>query len=240
MEQIILPLMEDVWNETLGWQPNLTQQKLFDQFYQQILIGNQQFNLTRIIEVTDFWEKHLWDSLRGIKTLLDTPEVPRKVIDIGTGAGFPGVPIAIALPKTQVVLLDSTHKKLKFIDQVISDINLPNTTTLLGRAEQINNQVNHRHQYDVVTIRAVAKIELCVQYSLPFLSPDGVAILYRGNWTEEEADQLEKILPKYKAKITNITSFTTPITNSQRHCIYIQRDQLVAVGDRPKLKNLEV
>lgn len=226
MNQVILPLMNDIWQETLGWQPSAAQQDLFDQFYQQILIGNQQLNLTRITEVTDFWEKHLWDSLRGIKPLLSTPETPRKVMDIGTGAGMPGVPIALSLPQAQVVLLDSTHKKLKFLDQLVLDLNLPNATTLLGRAEQVNNQINHRQQYDVVTIRAVAKIELCVKYSLPFLNPDGVAILYRGNWTEEEAEQLAQILPKYKSKIVDIASFTTPITNSQRHCIYIQRTEI--------------
>ncbi len=224
MNQVVLPLMNDIWQETLGWQPSFAQEELFNQFYQQILIGNQQLNLTRITEVTDFWEKHLWDSLRGIKPLLSTPETPRKIMDIGTGAGMPGVPIAICLPQSQVTLLDSTHKKLKFLDQLILETNLPNTTTLLGRAEQVNNQVNHRQQYDVVTIRAVAKIDMCVKYSLPFLNSNGVAILYRGNWTEEEAKQLEEILPKYKSKIIDIASFTTPITNSQRNCIYLQRD----------------
>lgn len=224
MNQVTLPLMNDIWQETLGWQPSLAQEELFNKFYQQILIGNQQLNLTRITEVTDFWEKHLWDSLKGIQPLLNTSETSRKIIDIGTGAGMPGVPIAISLPQAQVVLLDSTHKKLKFLDQLILDIHLPDTTTLLGRAEQVNNQINHRQQYDVVTIRAVAKIEMCVKYSLPFLNSDGVAILYRGNWTEEEALQLEEILSKYKSKIVDITSFTTPITNSQRHCIYLQRN----------------
>lgn len=224
MNQVILPSMNDIWQETLGWQPSSAQQELFNQFYQQILIGNQQLNLTRITEVTEFWEKHLWDSLRGIKPLLDTPETSRKVMDIGTGAGMPGIPIAIALPNSQVILLDSTHKKLKFLDQLIIDINLPNAITLLGRAEQVNNLINHRQQYDVVTIRAVAKIEMCVKYSLPFLNSDGLAILYRGNWTDEEAEQLDQILPKYKSKVVDISSFTTPITNSQRHCIYLQRN----------------
>jgi 16S rRNA (guanine527-N7)-methyltransferase len=224
MNQVMLPLMKDIWQETLGWQPSLVQEELFNQFYQQVLIGNQQLNLTRITEITDFWEKHLWDSLRGIKSLLATSEVPKKVMDIGTGAGMPGVPIAICLPQSQVVLLDSTHKKLKFLDQLILDMHIANATTLLGRAEQVNNQINHRQQYDVVTIRAVAKIEMCVKYSLPFLNSEGVAILYRGNWTPEEAEQLDQILPKYRSKIVDIASFTTPITNGQRHCIYLQRD----------------
>lgn len=224
MNQVELPLMSDIFQETLGWQPSLAQEEIFNQFYQQILIGNQQLNLTRITEIEDFWEKHLWDSLRGVKPLFSNPEVPRKVMDIGTGAGMPGVPIAISLPQSQVILLDSTHKKLKFLDQVILALNLPNVTTLLGRAEQVNNQINHRQKYDVVTIRAVAKIDMCVKYSLPFLNSNGVAILYRGNWTVEEAEQLNQILPKYKSKVVNIDSFTTPITNSQRHCIYLQRN----------------
>jgi 16S rRNA (guanine527-N7)-methyltransferase len=224
MQETLLPLRQYLWQETLGWQPNSTQQELFNQFYQQILLGNQAFNLTRITEVSEFWEKHLWDSLRGIKPLLNSPEIPRKVMDIGTGAGVPGIPIAIAQPQAQVVLLDSTQKKLKFLDRAITDIHLPNATTLLGRAEQVNDQVNHRQKYDVVTIRAVAKVELCVKYSIPFLNPNGLAILYRGNWTEEEAGQLNNILPKYQAEVVEISSFTTPITKSVRHCIYLRRN----------------
>jgi 16S rRNA (guanine527-N7)-methyltransferase len=224
MQQTLLPLMTELWQETLGWLPNADQQELFNQFYQQILVGNQQFNLTRITEITEFWEKHLWDSLWGIKPLLALPATPRKIIDIGTGAGVPGIPISIALPDSQVVLLDSTQKKIRFLDELITKLKLPNVTTLLGRAEQINQQANHCYQYDLVTVRAVAKIDVCVKYSLPFLNANGLAILYRGNWTEEEATQLEHILPSYKAEIAEITSFTTPLTQGTRHCIYLKRN----------------
>ncbi len=224
MQQTLLPLMAEIWQETMGWLPSSDQQELFSQFYQQILVGNQQLNLTRITEVTEFWEKHLWDSLRGIQPLLNLTATPRKIIDIGTGAGIPGIPISIALPDSQVVLLDSTHKKIRFLDELITKIKLPNVTTLVGRAEQINQQANHCYQYDLVTVRAVAKVDVCVKYSVPFLKANGLAILYRGNWTEEEANQLNHILPSHKAEIAEITSFTTPITQGIRHCIYLKRN----------------
>jgi hypothetical protein len=94
-----LPALLDLWQETLHWQPSSLQQSQFQSLYQQILQGNRQFNLTRITEPEEFWEKHLWDSLRGIASLPLTPEPDAlKVLDIGTGAGFPGLPIAIAQP----------------------------------------------------------------------------------------------------------------------------------------------
>src|SRR3712207_2556668 len=91
-----LPEMMDLWQKTLDWQPDLQQQAQFQQFYELVLAGNRQVNLTRITEPFEFWEKHLWDSLRGVFPYVS--KVALKVIDIGTGAGFPGVPMAIARP----------------------------------------------------------------------------------------------------------------------------------------------
>ena len=124
----VLPQMNELWQKTLNWQPDESQQQQFQRLYELIVEGNRSLNLTRITEPKEFWEKHLWDSLRGIVRLLpannsagENPKLPaesvQKVIDIGTGAGFPGLPIAIALPQLSVTLLDSTRKKLFFWKQ---------------------------------------------------------------------------------------------------------------------------
>lgn len=222
-DRIVLPEMTDLWQKTTNWQPSQQQQQQFQQLYELIVVGNSQFNLTRITEPMEFWEKHLWDSLRGIMPLLTQKDAVIKAIDIGTGAGFPGIPSAIALPTTTVTLLDSTRKKITFLDTVIEQLNIPNAHTLTSRAEILSKQPEHRQTYDLATIRAVGSAAICAEYTLPFLKSGGLAVLYRGNWTEEEQTALQSTVDKLDGAIASIDSFTTPLTQSIRHCIYLRR-----------------
>ncbi len=229
----MLPLMVDIWQQTLNWQPDEKQQRQFQQLYELIVAGNRQLNLTRITEPSDFWEKHLWDSLRGIAPLLLNPlpitdyQLPitnPQVIDIGTGAGFPGVPCAIALPHCQVTLLDSTRKKIAFLDTLLAQLCLSNATTLLGRSEQINQQSQYRKNYDLALIRAVGSASVCAEYALPFLKNGGLAILYRGHWTDEETADLQPVLERLGGKLESIEAFSTPLSQSVRHCLYLRKN----------------
>lgn len=223
-DRILLPEMTDLWQQTLNWQPTEQQQQQFQHLYELILVGNSQFNLTRIVEPREFWEKHLWDSLRPILPLLaQKQDSVVKAIDIGTGAGFPGIPVAIALPTTTVTLLDSTRKKITFLDTVIEQLNIPNAYALTSRAEIISTQPEHHQTYDLATIRAVGSAAICAEYTLPFLKSGGLAILYRGNWTEEEQAVLQSTVDRLDGAIASIDSFTTPLTQSIRHCIYLRR-----------------
>lgn len=222
-DRLVLPEMTDLWQKTTNWQPSQQQQQQFQQLYELIVVGNSQFNLTRITEPMEFWEKHLWDSLRGIMPLLTQKDAVIKAIDIGTGAGFPGIPLAIALPTTTVTLLDSTRKKITFLDTVIEQLNIPNAQTLTSRAEIISKQPEHRQTYDLATIRAVGSAAICAEYTLPLLKSGGLAILYRGNWTAEEQTALQSTVEKLDGAIASIDSFTTPLTQSIRHCIYLKK-----------------
>jgi 16S rRNA (guanine527-N7)-methyltransferase len=234
IETLRLPQMADLWQQTLNWQPTVEQQQLFQQLYEGILEGNQQLNLTRITEPVDFWEKHLWDSLRGVWTpsvgvsdlgLEENSEInstPRKVIDIGTGAGFPGVPVAIAFPHYSVTLLDSTRKKITFLETLLVKLGIKNAMTLTGRGEAIALQPQHRQTYDIALLRAVAPAPICVEYALPLLKTNGLAILYRGHWTDDETEALKPVIERLGGAIELIESFTTPITNSVRHCLYLR------------------
>ena len=161
-----LPELNEIWQSTLDWQPNQKQQEQFERLYQAILAGNRQFNLTRITAANDFWEKHLWDSLAGLGIAKSKQGLT--AIDIGTGAGFPGIAIAIAQPQWQVTLLDATRKKVRFLDTLIDNLALENVTTLTGRAEAVGQQ-SHREAYDLALVRAVGSASVCAEYAVPLL-----------------------------------------------------------------------
>jgi 16S rRNA (guanine527-N7)-methyltransferase len=217
-----LPNMDAIWQETIGWCPTERQQSQLQDLYTAVVTANRNLNLTRITSPEDFWEKHLWDSIRGVGKLINDP-TELKVIDIGTGAGFPGLPLAIARTDWQLTLVDSTAKKVGFIANFAPEIELTNVRPLVSRIEDLGQQDSHRHDYDLALIRAVASANICAEYALPLVKVGGNAILYRGNWTDEEQASLELAIEKLGGKIVEIDRFTTPLTNSIRHCIWLQK-----------------
>ncbi len=222
----ILPEMNSVWQETLNWQPTAQQKQQFQKLYELIIIGNKKLNLTRITTPEEFWEKHLWDSLRGIKFILENPincQEEKKVIDIGTGAGFPGLPVAITLPKYTVTLLDSTRKKISFIETILADLNINNALTITNRVEQIGRVFQYREIYDIAFLRAVAPTVVCTEYALPLLKLGGIAILYRGNFTTDEQTNLPEVVKLLGGKIETIEEFKTPLSDSIRNCVYLRK-----------------
>jgi len=218
-------LPTELWQETLDWQPSLEQQQQFQTLYELTLAGNSQFNLTRITEPREFWEKHLWDSLRGTTFLLNPPlPVPHpQCIDIGTGAGFPGIPVAIAQSATKVTLLDSTRKKVTFLETLIAELGIKNATTIVDRAENLGRSLKYRQSYDIALIRAVSSASVCAEYALPLVKVGGLAVLYRGQWTAEETAALEPALSQLGGEIEKIEDFVTPLTVSIRHCLYLRK-----------------
>ena len=147
----------------------------------------------------------------------------KRIIDIGTGAGFPGLPMALIFPNSQVTLLDSTGKKIAFIETVLSALALNNVKTLLGRAEEIGQQYEHRQNYDVAVIRAVGNVSVCAEYSLPLVRKGGLAIIYRGSWSEAENESLETAVEQLGGAVELIEEFSTPLSNSTRHCLYLRK-----------------
>jgi 16S rRNA (guanine527-N7)-methyltransferase len=217
-----LPNMDEIWQETIDWCPSEQQRSQLQLLYISVITANQRLNLTRITEPAEFWEKHLWDSLRGVGNLI-TSSSALNVIDIGTGAGFPGLPLAIARPDWQLTLVDSTAKKIGFIESVAPEISLTNIQSLVSRIEDLGQQKEHRHQYDLALVRAVAAANICAEYALPLVKVGGTVILYRGNWTEEEAASLEVAVAKLGGEISKIDRFSTPISDSVRHCIWLHK-----------------
>jgi 16S rRNA (guanine527-N7)-methyltransferase len=219
--------LDDIWQKTLKWQPDEYQKSQYQKLYEEIIVGNQKLNLTRITEPVDFWEKHLWDSLAGVintnlETEIDTKRA-LKVIDLGTGAGFPGLPIAIACPLWHLTLVDSTNKKISFVRDLSDNLGLKNVTALTARSEQLGRQRNYRETYDLALIRAVGQASTCAEYTLPFVKVGGLAILYRGHWSEEDSLHLQPALENLGGKIESIRELITPISNSVRNCIYLRK-----------------
>ncbi|MEG3435947.1 16S rRNA (guanine(527)-N(7))-methyltransferase RsmG [Pannus brasiliensis CCIBt3594] len=247
-----LPEFFDIWRDTLQWQPDEVIQSRFRQLFDRVLEGNQRLNLTRITEPREFWEKHLWDSLSGLAWLQrersEFLAKPLSAIDVGTGAGFPGVPLAIVYPDWKVTLLDSTRKKIDFLTTLTAELGLQNTRTVVGRAEAVGKTKDHRSSYDLVCTRAVGNASLCANYAFPFLKVGGIAILYRGLWTEEETAALEPTVAALGGKIERIEAFQTPLTGGVRHCIYLSKQEEIrdrslklkgAGGGRQEMESVE-
>ncbi len=212
-------LPHHLWADTLHWQPDTNQIQLFDRFYNLVIQANEQLNLTRIVEPEAYWEKHLWDSLRGIVPLLKNKDIA--VLDLGTGGGFPGMPIAIMQPTWYVMMADSTRKKTAFINNAIQSLGINNAQTITGRAEELGHKRQQREGYDLVVLRAVAPANVCAEYGLPFAKVGGRVILYRGTWEEREAQELERAAYALGAKVASVDEFTLPITRAIRHCIHL-------------------
>jgi 16S rRNA (guanine527-N7)-methyltransferase len=224
MNDETLPEFNEIWQQTLGWQPDQQQQQKWQRLYQEILAANRQINLTRITDPNEFWEKHLWDSLAGVIGIdLVDPNNLSQIIDIGTGAGFPGIPVAIAFPNWQITLLDSTRKKINFIDCLLPTLELKNCQTLNGRSEEIGQTKCYIDAYNIALIRAVGEPSICAEYALPLLKTGGIAILYRGHWQEEETLKLELALKQLGGKIALIKTLQTPLSQSVRNFIYVQK-----------------
>ena len=150
------------------------------------------------------------------------------IIDLGTGAGFPGIPVAISVKNCTVYLVDSTSKKINFIDNILPALNLNHVKAIICRAEEIGRDTQHRETYDLALIRAVASASACAEYTLPLLKQGGLAVVYRGNWTQEDTINMKNAVQQLGGIIESIEQFNTPLTNGDRHCLYLRK-----VGSTP-------
>ncbi|NEO83869.1 MAG: 16S rRNA (guanine(527)-N(7))-methyltransferase RsmG [Spirulina sp. SIO3F2] len=221
-----LPTHLNHWQTSLQWQPNLSQQDQFAQLYQAILTGNQQLNLTRLTHPEEFWEKHLWDAIAGLLPLEQYLETWNgKAIDVGTGCGIPGLPLAFLHPQLTVTLLDSTQKKIRFLQDLGQSLGWHQVQAIAGRVESLGQDPNYREQFQIALIRAVAAPAVAAEYVLPLLAIGGVAVLYQGQWNEARSRQLEPIVQRLGGELIETVARSTPLTHSQRHWLYLRKIQ---------------
>ena len=164
----------------------------YQQYMDGVLDWNEKVNLTNITDPEEFIIKHFIDSI----ICVDYPEFEEalKVIDVGTGGGFPGVPLAIAAPDKEFVLMDSLTKRLKIIDELCGQIGIGNVTTVHARAEELAKNKAHREQYDLCVSRAVANMAVLAEYCLPFIKVGGCLMAYKGPDADREVEEARKAL----------------------------------------------
>ena len=188
--------------------------------YKNLLIEwNKKINLTSITEDEDIINKHFIDCLTIYKYI----GVNKKIIDIGTGAGFPGLPLQIVNDKNEMVLFDSLQKRIKVLNEIISNISINNISTLHGRAEEIFQNSKYREKFDIAVSRAVACLNILAEYMLPAVKLGGNCICMKGSNINEEIIQAEKAIFTLGGKIEKVEEFVLPYTDIKRNIVLIKK-----------------
>ncbi len=197
------------------------QKQQFDKFYELLVEWNKVMNLTGITEYEEVNEKHFVDSLSIVKAI--DMESVESVIDVGTGAGFPGIPLKIAFPHLKVVLLDSLNKRINFLNEVIAELGLTDIKTIHGRAEDYAKQTEYREKFDLCVSRAVANLSTLSEYCLPYVSVDGMFVPYKSGEIDEELENSKKAVKILGGKTENVVKFQLPGTEIGRSFVKIRK-----------------
>ena len=197
------------------------QEEQFITYYEMLIAKNKVMNLTAIIEFDEVIKKHFVDSLSLIKAYDLKNHI--SLIDIGTGAGFPGVPLKIAFPELQVTLLDSLNKRVNFLQEVIEQLGLKNVEALHGRAEDFAKPNMVREKYDLCVSRAVSNLSTLSEYCLPYVKVGGSFISYKSEKVFEEMEQAEHAIKILGGKVEKQIGFTLPSSDIYRNLIVIRK-----------------
>jgi len=198
------------------------QRQAFDTYRRELITWNEKFNLTRIVEPEEITVKHFLDSL-SIYPLLSNLPSDFSLIDVGTGAGFPGLPLKIVLPHIRLTLLESTRKKTTFLQHIVDLLNLTDVTVVTARAEEAGRQPAHRQQYDVAVARAVAVLSTLAEYTLPLIKVGGTVIVQKGQNPADEVKSAANALEILGGKVDQILPVDVPGLEAERHLIVIRK-----------------
>jgi 16S rRNA (guanine527-N7)-methyltransferase len=200
---------------------NQKQIDMFVVYMDELMAWNAIHNLTAIREEDKIISKHFLDSLSCYFVMKDTP--PRKLIDIGTGAGFPGIPLKILFPQMQLTLVESVGKKTKFCQHIVDKLNMQNVLVLKNRAEELGQLPEHREQYDWAVARAVAAMPILMEYLLPFVKINGVVLAQKGESGPAEAQTSDKAVRLLGGHIRQLHKVTLPGVVDDRYLICIDK-----------------
>lgn len=198
----------------------------FETYFRELVEWNEKMNLTAITEREQVYMKHFYDSLslsffvpmHGISTLAD----------IGSGAGFPSLPLKIMFPHLKVTIVDSLNKRIQFLNHLVQSLQLTNVGCIHGRAEDVARKSEFRDRFDLVTARAVARLNVLNEFCLPFVKRSGLFAAMKGSNADEELEEAAFSLKQLHGRLKSVARFELPIENSTRHLILIEK-----TGDTP-------
>ena len=212
-----------LWRE-LGWQPSPPQLELLLALQEQLRQWNGRVNLTRLVEGDDYWIAQVFDSLWPLRVLLEhQPQAPLRCIDVGTGGGFPGLAVAIALPQAQLTLVDSVGRKTQAVQAMAQTLGLADRVTLRCERVELTGRDRHcRGGFDLAMARAVAAAPVVAEYLVPLLNGQGQALLYRGQWGLSDQGELERALQPLQARLSRSEQRELPAGRGQRTALWVE------------------
>jgi 16S rRNA (guanine527-N7)-methyltransferase len=216
---------------TLGIDLDLHQLAQFERYAHDLAAWNAKFNLTAITDYADVQVKHFLDCLAALPLLAEELGEPlplqtaRHLLDVGSGAGFPGLPLKIAAPRLQVTLMDGTGKKILFLQEMVSRLALAHVKLAQGRAEEMGRNPDYRGQFDLVTARAVAPLNVLVEYLLPLVRRGGLAVIYKGASAPQEFIEARKAIDLLGGETVRLAPVQVPLLGEQRFILLIKKSK---------------
>lgn len=196
----------------------------FIRYYELLVEWNSFMNLTSIVQFEDVLKKHFLDSVSIVKAIPDLYNSSIKLIDIGTGAGFPGIPIKIVFPNLKITLLDSLNKRVQFLNKVINDLKLENINAIHGRAEDYARLDEYRESFNLCVSRAVSNLSTLSEYCLPFVKRSGYFVSYKSDKIIEEYDSAKKAINILGGSYEQQVEFKLPNSDIYRNLLIIKKE----------------
>ena len=197
----------------------------FNQYFTSLIETNKKVNLTRITEKDDVYLKHFLDSITPLFTFGEIFTKSRTLCDVGAGAGFPSIPLKIMVPELRVTIVDSLGKRLNFLQELVTQLDLKNVALVHGRAEDVGQNKQYREQFDIVTARAVANMAVLSEYCLPLVKKNGNFIALKGPKAEDELNSSQKALKTLGGKTTAVKELQLPHSSEDRTLILVKKVQ---------------
>lgn len=213
------------------------QKEQLEQFYYMLVEKNKVMNLTGITEEEEFVLKHIIDSISCVDEQYFLKNA--SLIDVGTGAGFPGIPIAIYRPDLQITLFDSLQKRLSFLEEVIDTLGLVGVVTCHGRAEDVAHQASFREQFDIATSRAVARLPILLEYALPFIKKGGLFVALKGAAYEDEQKESNNALQKLGGELKEVREIKLPTLEDKRAVVFVRKMKITPMKYPRKPKEIK-
>lgn len=206
-----------------GFKLSSKQKEQFATYYNKLIEFNKKVNLTRITDKNEVYLKHFFDSITPLLEFSDLFKGEKSLCDVGAGAGFPSLPIKILCPDLSITIVDSLGKRLKFLDELVSDLSLDKVTLVHSRAEDAGQNKNLREKFDLVTGRAVARMSVLSEYCLPLAKVDGYLVALKGPKAQDELAEAKNAIEVLGGSAKEVKELTLPDTDDERTLIVVKK-----------------